>query len=138
MSHGLEVEAQNAWHHKRHVILHLSFWFILLLIAIVVSTIFINRRHYNAVSNSAALQAAYRCKQYSEAVEMYAEIRSSSALTVDRVILLHGTSASCRTALQSIQSGRRFVLLDGSTSFLPQLGLMQPARWVISKELHLL
>ena len=27
--------------------------------------------------------------------------------------------------------------MDGSTSFLPQLGLMQPARWVTSKELHL-
>ena len=38
--------------------------------------------------HGAALQAAYRCKQYSEAAEMFTEIRRARALTVDRVILL--------------------------------------------------
>ncbi|OLQ10799.1 hypothetical protein AK812_SmicGene5437 [Symbiodinium microadriaticum] len=39
---------------------------------------------------SAALQAACRCKQYSEAAEMYNKIRSKASVRVDRVLLLHG------------------------------------------------
>ena len=39
---------------------------------------------------SAALQAACRCKQYSEAAEMYNKIRSKASVSVDRVLLLHG------------------------------------------------
>ena len=49
--------------------------------------------HYDGLAvpvYSAALQAAYRCKQYSEAAEMYNNIRSNGAVRADRVILLYG------------------------------------------------